>query len=203
MITPTLFSALACLAIGWQVRRTKEMLSANTNAPITCEEFHKGVDFQVRGPLCRRHAHTHTHTHTHTSSSSSVHITSYFSIPLPLSFLSSSPQSTISRSELEGLMAAFFARASAPLERLINRSGLKVADINAVELLGGGSRVPGVQVRCGRVGRRALSPWPQPCRHLLRSNAPFFFLVLSPLSLPVGCSEQGSRRPTPGQTPGL
>ncbi len=31
-----------------QVRRTKEMLSANSAAPISVEELHDGKDFQVR-----------------------------------------------------------------------------------------------------------------------------------------------------------
>ena len=55
-------------------------------------------------------------------------------------------QSTISREAFEGLVADFFHRAAAPLLRIIERSGLKPEDIDSVELLGGGSRVPRLQV---------------------------------------------------------
>jgi len=31
-----------------QIRRTKEILSANTAAPVSVEELHDGIDYQVR-----------------------------------------------------------------------------------------------------------------------------------------------------------
>lgn len=52
--------------------------------------------------------------------------------------------------------AGFWQRAAAPLKRLLERNGLKGSDVDAVEMLGGGSRVPRLQVRA----RGALS-WPQ------------------------------------------
>ncbi|KAG2432896.1 hypothetical protein HXX76_008627 [Chlamydomonas incerta] len=79
-----------------QVRRTKEMLSANSAAPCTVEELYDGKDFQ----------------------------------------------SSITREDFEVLAADFFTRAAAPLQRVIERNGLKPEDIDAVELIGGGSRVP-------------------------------------------------------------
>lgn len=82
-----------------QVRRTKEILSANTAAPITVEELHAGKDFQ----------------------------------------------SSIKRSEFEELAGAFWDRAAAPLTTLLTRNKLKPGDVDAVELLGGGSRVPKLQ----------------------------------------------------------
>lgn len=82
-----------------QVRRTKEILSANSAAPFSVEELHQGRDFQ----------------------------------------------STITRDEFEALAGDFFERAKAPLIRLLKRNGLKPADVDAVELLGGGSRVPRLQ----------------------------------------------------------
>ncbi len=36
-----------------QVRRTKEMLSANTAAPLSVEELYDGKDFQVGGAAFR------------------------------------------------------------------------------------------------------------------------------------------------------
>lgn len=39
----------------------------------------------------------------------------------------------------------FFKTAAAPLVRLVERNGLSAKDVNAVELLGGGSRVPRLQ----------------------------------------------------------
>ncbi len=39
-----------------------------------------------------------------------------------------------------------FMRAAAPLQRILDRNSLKIEDIEGVELLGGGSRVPRLQV---------------------------------------------------------
>ena len=36
----------ACMRV-LQVRRTKEILSANTAAPLSVEELHDGIDYQV------------------------------------------------------------------------------------------------------------------------------------------------------------
>ncbi|EIE21504.1 HSP70-domain-containing protein [Coccomyxa subellipsoidea C-169] len=94
-----------------QVKRTKEILSANSEAPISVEELHNGIDFRSR----------------------------------------------ITREQFEGLAGDFFTRAAAPLEALMERSGLAVGDLQAVELLGGGSRVPAVQTALSRaLGGRAL-----------------------------------------------
>ncbi|EFJ52505.1 heat shock protein Hsp70G [Volvox carteri f. nagariensis] len=94
-----------------QVRRTKEMLSANSAAPCTVEELHDGRDFQ----------------------------------------------SSITREEFESLAADFFSRATAPLKRILERNGLQPEDIDAVELLGGGSRVPRLQAALSEVlGGRGL-----------------------------------------------
>ncbi|PNG99289.1 Heat shock protein 17, partial [Tetrabaena socialis] len=76
-----------------QVRRTKEMLSANSAAPCTVEELYDGIDFQ----------------------------------------------STITRDAFEVLAKDFFSRATAPLKRIMERNGLQPGDIDAFELLGGGS----------------------------------------------------------------
>ncbi|GIL45761.1 hypothetical protein Vafri_2912 [Volvox africanus] len=94
-----------------QVRRTKEMLSANSAAPCTVEELYDGRDFQ----------------------------------------------SSITREEFESLADDFFNRAVAPLKRIMERNGLQPGDIDAVELLGGGSRVPRLQAALSDVlGGRAL-----------------------------------------------
>eukprot|EP00198_Chlamydomonas_reinhardtii_P001208 XP_001690543.1 ER-located HSP110/SSE-like protein [Chlamydomonas reinhardtii] len=94
-----------------QVRRTKEMLSANSAAPCTVEELYDGKDFQ----------------------------------------------SSITRDEFEDLAADFFSRAAAPLKRIIERNGLKPEDLDAVELIGGGSRVPRLQAALSEVlGGRGL-----------------------------------------------
>lgn len=96
-----------------QVRRTKEVLSANSDAPLSVEELHEGRDFQA----------------------------------------------TISRADFEAMAAAagFWERAAAPLKRLLARNGLKGSDVDAVELLGGGSRVPRLQAALSEaLGGRAL-----------------------------------------------
>jgi hypothetical protein len=36
----------------WQVKRTKEVLSANSEAPISVEELHDGIDFRSRITRC-------------------------------------------------------------------------------------------------------------------------------------------------------
>jgi len=98
------------------VRRTKEMLSANSAAPMTVEELHEGLDYAA----------------------------------------------SLKREELEAMVAPLLARAAAPLTRLLARAGLAGSEVDAVELLGGGSRVPALQAalsaalggrgldRCGR-----------------------------------------------------
>ncbi|KAL6750263.1 Hsp70 protein-domain-containing protein [Haematococcus lacustris] len=94
-----------------QVRRTKEMLSANTAGPISVEEFHGGLDFQ----------------------------------------------STISREQFEQLAGSFFDQAAAPLTRIMARSGLQAEEVEHVELLGGGTRVPRLQAALQQaLGGRAL-----------------------------------------------
>lgn len=48
---------MGCMCNAWvvrslllrQVRRTKEMLSANSAAPFSVEELYEGIDFQVGG----------------------------------------------------------------------------------------------------------------------------------------------------------
>lgn len=78
------------------MKRLKEVLSANTEAPISVEELHDGIDFRA----------------------------------------------TVSRSQLEELAGDFWVRATAPLKTLLARNSLKPEALAAVELLGGGSRVP-------------------------------------------------------------
>jgi hypoxia up-regulated 1 len=94
-----------------QVRRTKEILSANAAAPFSAEELHDGVDFS----------------------------------------------STVSREQLESLAAPWFARVASVAERLLARQAVNPAQLSAVELLGGGSRVPGLQAALSKaLGGRQL-----------------------------------------------
>lgn len=94
-----------------QVRRTKEMLSANSGAPLSVEEFHDGHDFATY----------------------------------------------VSREDFEALAALVFKAAAAPLARLLANAGLAAKDVDAVELLGGGSRVPGLQAALSEaLGGRSL-----------------------------------------------
>ncbi|KAL3157632.1 hypothetical protein ABBQ32_012079 [Trebouxia sp. C0010 RCD-2024] len=88
-----------------QARRTKEMLSANTEAPFIVEELLDGQDFR----------------------------------------------SSIKRQQLEELAGDFFQRAAKPLQKLLQRNGLAPTDVHAVELLGGGSRIPKLQAELGLV----------------------------------------------------
>ena len=88
-----------------QARRTKEMLSANTEAPFIVEELLDGQDFR----------------------------------------------SSIKRQHLEELAGDFFQRAARPLQQLLQCNGLAPTDVHAVELLGGGSRIPKLQAELGLV----------------------------------------------------
>ena len=60
-------------------------------------------------------------------------------------------KSSIKRQQLEDLAGDFFQRAARPLQRLLQRNALAPTDINAVELLGGGSRIPKLQAELGPV----------------------------------------------------
>jgi acetyl-CoA acetyltransferase len=71
-----------------QVKRLKEMLSANTEAPVGVEEMHEGVDFRA----------------------------------------------TVSRATMEELAGDYWDRAAAPLVQLLERNGLKAADIGVWEI---------------------------------------------------------------------
>jgi hypoxia up-regulated 1 len=94
-----------------QVKRTKEILSANSEAPISVEELHDGIDFR----------------------------------------------SSITREHFETLNENFWDRSAAPLIELLKRNNLTGADLAAVELLGGSSRVPKVKVALSEaLGGRSL-----------------------------------------------
>ncbi|BFI40486.1 hypoxia up-regulated 1 [Marchantia polymorpha subsp. ruderalis] len=82
-----------------QVKRTKEILSANTEAPLSVEALHDDRDFR----------------------------------------------STITRKKFEELCSDLWERALNPLKDVLADAGLKVEDVNAVELIGGATRVPKLQ----------------------------------------------------------
>ncbi len=96
---------LVSFGIFSQARRTKEVLSANTEAPFIVEELLDGKDFR----------------------------------------------SGIKRQDFEDLAGNFFERAAKPLQHLLQRNGLSAGDVHAVELLGGGSRIPKLQAELGHV----------------------------------------------------
>jgi len=80
-------------------KKTKEVLSANTDAGISVTSIHDDVDFV----------------------------------------------SHITREKFEELAGDLFARAAEPLQRLVTMNNLTMDDISAIELLGGGTRVPRMQ----------------------------------------------------------
>lgn len=83
------------------VRRTKEILSANADAPLTVEELAGGHDLRL----------------------------------------------TVTRADLErdATASGFFDAAVAPVISILKDNKVKPATLAAVELVGGGTRVPGVQ----------------------------------------------------------
>ena len=54
-------------------------------------------------------------------------------------------KSELSRDKFEELSSALFDRASAPVTAALERAGLSISDVDAIELIGGGMRVPKVQ----------------------------------------------------------
>ncbi|KAK7052353.1 heat shock protein [Favolaschia claudopus] len=55
--------------------------------------------------------------------------------------------SKLTREQLEGLVTGVFDRIVAPLQRLLADSGLTLDEIDAIELVGGSTRVPAVRAR--------------------------------------------------------
>lgn len=53
-------------------------------------------------------------------------------------------QTTIERKEFEDAAASYFSRVSVPIEEALKKAGLTLEDIEQVEILGGGVRVPKV-----------------------------------------------------------
>ncbi|TYJ15851.1 hypothetical protein E1A91_A10G210900v1 [Gossypium mustelinum] len=84
-----------------QVKRTKEVLSANTAAPISVESLHDDRDFR----------------------------------------------STITREKFEELCGDLWDKSLMPVKEVLKHSGLQADDIYAVELIGGATRVPKLQVK--------------------------------------------------------
>ncbi|XP_062152185.1 heat shock 70 kDa protein 17 [Alnus glutinosa] len=104
-------SSKAMAKLKKQVKRTKEILSANTVAPISVESLYDDRDFR----------------------------------------------STISREKFEELCEDLWEKALVPLKEVLKNSGLKVDEIYAVELIGGGTRVPKLQAKLQEfIGRKEL-----------------------------------------------
>lgn len=108
-------AARALARLRKAVRRTKEVLSANADAPCSVEELLDGRDFR----------------------------------------------SSIDRKAFEKLAGSHFARSAAPLAAVLSGNGnsgtVKISDLAAVELVGGGTRVPGLQAALSKaLGGRAL-----------------------------------------------
>lgn len=94
------------------VMKTKKILSANSEAPITVECLMEDADFA----------------------------------------------STITREDLERMCAPAMERAKAVLEQALAASGFTAEQVDSVELVGGGSRVPWVKKLCSEVfGKEQLS----------------------------------------------
>ncbi|WOG91848.1 hypothetical protein DCAR_0311103 [Daucus carota subsp. sativus] len=94
-----------------QVKRTKEILSANTMAPISVESIYEDRDFK----------------------------------------------SSITREKFEELCEDLWERSLVPLKEVLKHSGLQANDLNAVELIGGATRVPKLQAKLQEfLGRKVL-----------------------------------------------
>ena len=106
-----LSSPRAVAKLRRQVKRTKVILSANSEAPISVEDLLPGEDFRGR----------------------------------------------ITREEFEKLAEDALRRSVAPVTELLRRNNVTGAELEAVELLGGSSRVPRVKAALSEaLGGRAL-----------------------------------------------
>ncbi|CAI9275396.1 unnamed protein product [Lactuca saligna] len=94
-------SAKAMAKLKKQVKRTKEILSANSAAPFSVESLLDDRDFR----------------------------------------------STITRQKFEEMCEDLWERSIIPVKELLKHSGLKVDEIYAFELIGGGTRVPKLQAK--------------------------------------------------------
>ncbi|KAF5463574.1 hypothetical protein F2P56_019477 [Juglans regia] len=104
-------SSKAMAKLKKQVKRTKEILSANTVAPISVESLYDDRDFR----------------------------------------------STITREKFEELCEDLWEKSLIPVKEVLKYSGLKVDEIYAVELIGGGTRVPKLQAKLQEyLGRKEL-----------------------------------------------
>lgn len=56
------------------------------------------------------------------------------------------PRSSITREKFEELCEDLWERSLVPLKEVLKHSGLQANDLNAVELIGGATRVPKLQV---------------------------------------------------------
>lgn len=54
-------------------------------------------------------------------------------------------QTTVDRKDFEDKSAAFFARVAKPIEDVLTKAGLTIEDVDLIELIGGGIRVPKIQ----------------------------------------------------------
>lgn len=65
---------------------------------------------------------------------------------------------TIERKEFEDAAADFFSRVALPIEEALKKAGLTLDDIDQVEILGGGIRVPKIQeILHEKLGGKTLS----------------------------------------------
>eukprot|EP00897_Mesotaenium_endlicherianum_P006776 jgi/Mesen1/6126/ME000313S05248 len=104
-------SAKAMAKLKKEVKRTKEVLSANTEAPLNVEGLYHDIDFRT----------------------------------------------SITRSKFEELCGDLWARAVLPLKDVLADANVSVADLEAVELLGGATRVPRLQAALSEfVGGKGL-----------------------------------------------
>lgn len=63
-----------------------------------------------------------------------------------LLLLFSCSRSTITREKFEELCSDLWGKSLIPIKEVLERSGLKVDEVYAVELIGGATRVPKLQV---------------------------------------------------------
>ncbi|KAK7832251.1 heat shock 70 kda protein 17 [Quercus suber] len=177
-------SAKAMAKLKKQVKRTKEILSANTAAPISVESLYDDRDFrwdpelggqnlelrlveyfadefnkQVgNGVDVRKSAKAMAKLKKQVKRTKEI-LSANTAAPISVESLYDDRdfRSTITREKFEELCQDLWEKSLIPVKEVLQHSGLKLDEIYAVELIGGSTRVPKLQAKLQEfLGRKEL-----------------------------------------------
>ncbi|RVW23867.1 Heat shock 70 kDa protein 17 [Vitis vinifera] len=138
-----------------QVKRTKEILSANTAAPISVESIYDDRDFRYVQSYTSLLVVSVQHQFFCFHCLSRYTLDRINALDVEICFFSA--RSAITREKFEELCEDLWERSLIPVKEVLKNSGLKVDEIYAVELIGGATRVPKLQAKLQEfLGRKDL-----------------------------------------------